>query len=657
MKMNRNTIYEIRRTKDEGRGTKSSRTSYFVLYISTVVFLFFSLPAFADVAIETSISRSKLPVGEQLVLDIVISNADGRIEQPSIGSIDGFISYSQGHSQEISIINGNSSSRNIYSYVLVANSTGEKTIGPFRVVIGGKEYTIAPVKVEVTQTGTSQGSYTWTQTPVTTPPTRAMPGANVGDQDIFVKAWLDRDEVYVNEPAILTYTLFTRLSATFKGFEKEPVTTGFWLEDFPPEKTVRRTEQFLNGQRYVVADVRKVALFPTQAGVFTVDPGTIAASVEVRNDDSFQTFFSGNVFGSRRQGFPPVFTTQVVPKVLATDAVRITAKALPVTGRPADFTGAVGRYEIESSLDKDHAEAGDPVTLRVRIRGQGNINTVQTPKLPKMDDFKVYDSSSSTNISKERLIVEGEKITETVIVPRKPGKFEIPPTAFIYFDPESGNYRTVKSEAHILEVSGITQPESVLPSSAPSSTESVYGSQEKEEVDLVASDIRFIKVSDDGKYVLKREIYREPLYWLLNGVLLLLIASGLFLSARRASGPANLKGSRLRRSHSVARAKLKAAGNLMKDGKSDAFYAELSRAVTGYFADKFGLPTQSLTLERVEELAGGLITAEQMNSIRRVFNDMSMGRFSRVQRSVEDMRESYSLADEVITFFEKVRLK
>ena len=627
----------------------------FLAFFTTSLFL--TASALADVAIETSVSRSQLPVGEQLVLDIVISNADGRIEQPSIGSIDGFISYSQGHSQEISIINGRSSSSNIYSYVLVANSTGAKTIGPFRVVIGGKEYTIAPVKVEVTQAGTPQGSYTWTQTPVTTPPTRAMPGANIGDQDIFVKAWLDRDEVYVNEPTILTYTLFTRLSATFKGFEKEPVTTGFWLEDFPPEKTVRRTEQFLNGQRYVVADVRKVALFPTQAGVFTVDPGTIAASVEVRNDDSFQTFFSGNVFGSRRQGFPPMFTTQVVAKVLPTDAVRITAKALPVTGKPADFTGAVGRYEIESSLDKDHVEAGDPVTLRVRIRGQGNINTVQTPKLPKMDDFKVYDSSSSTNISKERLVVEGEKITETVIVPRKPGKYDIPPATFTYFDPESGSYSTIKSESHLLEVSGITQPESFSTPLGPSSAGSVYGPQEKEEVDLVASDIRFIKTSDDGRDVPKKEIYREPFYWLLNGVLLLIAAASLFLSARRASGPGDVRGSRLRRSHSTARAKLKAASNLMKEGKSDAFYAELSRAVTGYFADKFGLPVQGITLERVEELAGELITAEQMNNILRIFNEMSMGRFSRTQRSVEDMRESYGLADEVITFFEKVKLK
>ena len=100
--------------------------------------------AFAEVAIETSVSRSVLPVGDQLTLDIIISNANGRIEQPKIGSIDGFTSYSQGRSQELSIVNGQSSSRSIFSYVLVANSSGEKTIGPFQVVIDGKEYKVSP---------------------------------------------------------------------------------------------------------------------------------------------------------------------------------------------------------------------------------------------------------------------------------------------------------------------------------------------------------------------------------------------------------------------------------------------------------------------------------------------------------------------------------
>jgi hypothetical protein len=627
-----------------------------ILVLTSVLFL--SAAAHAEVAIETAVSRSILPVGEQLTLDIIISNAQGRIESPKINSIDGFTSYSQGHQQEFSMINGQTSSRSIYTYVLVANSEGQKTIGPFQIVIGGKEYKVAPVKVEVTKTGAPQGGYTWQpQTPVSTPPQRAMPSGNVGDQDVFVKAWIDKDEVWVGEAATVTYTMFTRLSATFKGFDKEPVTTGFWVEDFPPEKTIRRTEQFLNGQRYVVADVRKMALFPTQSGVFTIDPGVLAATVEVRSDQTFQTFVSGNIFGSRR-GYFPGQVVEIVPKSLKTDAIQLTAKTLPETGKPQAFSGAVGQYEIESSIDKDRVEAGDPITLRVRVKGKGNINTLKMPKLPLMDDFKVYDSSTSTNVQKEKLIVEGERITETVIVPRKPGTYEIPAIAFIFFDPVTGAYQTVRSDPHKLVVTGTIQPDEPVSSSAglPASG-AFFGPETKEDVDLLAQDIRYIKTSDPGRKVPTKELYRDPFYWLGMGLLFFFALGTIFLSGRRTGELADVRDSRLRRSHAAARAKLKAAGQLMKGTESDPFYAEISRAVTGYFADKFNLSPQGLSLERVEELAKEHVSAEHTNRIKKLFHEMSMGRFARTQKSREEMKELYDLADEVITDFEKVKLK
>ena len=126
----------------------------------------------------------------------------------------------------------------------------------------------------------------------------------------------------------------------------------------------------------------------------------------------------------------------MVAKTLAANPVTLVVKSLPESGKPGNFNGAVGQYQIESSLDKSETQAGDPVTFRVRISGQGNINTLQTPALPKSEDFKIYDSSTSTNISKERLVVEGQKVTETVFVSRKAGSFTIPALTFSYFDPK-----------------------------------------------------------------------------------------------------------------------------------------------------------------------------------------------------------------------------
>jgi len=626
-----------------------------------LVAAFSATSAFAEVAIETSVSHSRVAVGDRLALDIIITGASGKIAKPVFPPIEGFSSYSQGHSQEISIVNGRMSSRSIFSYVLIANSEGRKTIGPFEINIDGRTFKAAPIQVEVVHNGSSAQSYpsqAYSQAPVVAPPPRALPGAGVSNRDIFVKTWLDKDEVYVNEPAMLTYTIYTRLSATYKGFEKEPVTTGFWVEDFPPEKTVKRTEQILDGSRYVVADIRKMALFPTQVGVFTLEPGTIAATVEVREQDNFDSFFSYNIFG-RRSGpaYSSPVMTQVFSKVLPTDPLRLTVKALPEAGKPASFTGAVGGYQIQSSVDKTEVEEGSPVTYRVRIGGQGNINTIQTPSLPKMEGFKIYDSSSSVNISKNRLVVEGEKVTETVLVPKKAGTYTIPALEFASFDPRSGNYKTLKTSPHTLVVKPGPEPEpeaSVTPGAAG------IEPAEKADIAVMGKDIRYIKSVEAEKAWPVRDLYKKPLYWAFNAGIILLSFWLMFFTAKRESVLSDLKGLRFRHSHKVARRRLKTAARFLKKDKKDEFYAEISKALSGYFADKLGQPAYSVTPETIGQ---GLppqameTASPALTDAKALFQEIDLGRFARVEKSREEMKKIYEMADKVITQFEKVKLK
>lgn len=618
-------------------------------------------PSYSAVSIETSVSRSVLAVGEDLVLDIIISDSTGKIIPPNITTIDGFSSYSQGRSQEISIINGISSSRNIFSYVLVANSVGKKKIGPFSITIGGKPYQVSAVDVEVMpDKGSSQNvGYAQavfpsipSQQPVNSPPQRALPTEDIGGQDIFVKVWFDKDEVFVNEPATLTYTLYTRMSATYKGFEKEPVTTGFWVEDFPPEKVIHKTEKILNGSRYVVADVRKMALFPTKAGVFTIDPGILAASVEVRNADDFNNFFSSNVFGRRSSMLPPAYFSQIVPKTIPTESQKLTVKALPETGKPQNFSGAVGKYAIESSVDKKEVEEGTPITYKIRIFGRGNINTVQTPNFPVVDDFKAYDSSSSVNISKDDFVVQGEKVTETVIVPKKAGTYTIPALSFSYFDPEDAQYKEIKTAVQTIQVKPSTLQEPSVQDSGGSGVVAV----QKEGLKNLAKDIRFIKQSKDMPLSWTQGFLKNPFYWPFNIFLLIAALTFAILAEIKSRVGSDLKGLRLRRSHRVARQKLKKANQFLKKNDQEAFFSELSRALHGYFADKLNLSEQAVNAEAIEkgltEPAPALI-----NEAKSLFHELALGRFARSNKTHEEMQELYSRADRLIVGFEKVKVK
>ncbi len=625
----------------------------FLIFLLTGLF---SSAAFAEVAIETAVSRSRLAVGEELQLDIIITNAEGKINTPVVSSIDGFTSYSQGRSQEIQIVNGRTSSKSIFSYLLIANSIGPKNIGPFEIQIADKTYKVAPVAVEVTQSsapGPSAGPAVYSQSAVSSPNPRALPTAGITNQDIFIKVWLDKDSVFVNEPAMLTYTLYTRLSATYRGFEKEPELTGFWVEDFPPEKTIKRTEQVLNGSRYVVADVRKIALFPNQSGVFTVDTGVLAAAVEIRSEDTFDSFFSYNVFG--RRNFPGAFISQVVERKIPADKVVLTVKALPEAGKPADFKGAVGNYRIESSLDKREVEAGTPVTFRVRLSGEGNIGTLEVPKLEKLDGFKVYDSSTSTHISKNRLLVEGEKIVETVIAPKNEGTYTVPPLTFSYFEPRTGTYKQLRTTAQILKVLP-GAPEAVEGVSQTNDAPSSLSPAAKEDIALLAKDIRYIKTTDDGRKLPDSELYRRPWFWAINALFLALTALFTTLSFKAPSSGSDL-AARSRRSKQIADQRLKKARHLLKAEKADEFYAELSKAVHGYFSDKLGLPGKWAAFEEVENVMRAKTEPALLDRARTLFDRMAAGRFSSAGSGEEEMRALYESAKDVITGFEKVRIR
>ncbi|MBI4432698.1 MAG: protein BatD [Candidatus Omnitrophica bacterium] len=609
----------------------------------------FPSTASADVAIETSVSRSRVSVGEEVTLDIIILNASDKISRPTIASIEGFTSYSQGHSQEITIVNGETSSKSVFSYVLIANSPGEKTIGPFEIHIGDRTYKAAPVKVDVTTSAASPRLVPVSQTPVSAPPVRALPSRNANDQDIFVKAWLDRDEVVVNEPAILTYTLYTRLSATYKGFEKEPQTTGFWVEEFPPDKTIKRTEQMFNGSRYVVADVRKIALFPTQVGVFSIDPGVLSAVVELRDQNDFDSFFSSSVFGQRRVLRSPMLS-QIVSKTLPAEKVVLTVKALPDKDKPSRFTGSVGNYQIESSIDKNEVQVGDPVTFRVKVWGEGNINTLSIPAVPELRDFKVYDSATSTNISKNRLMVEGEKSAETVIVPKKAGTVVIPSLSFDYFDPHASAYRQIQTQPHTLVVIPSTEAKTPEPGS---SVEPV----EKEDVAFVANDIHFIK-TDVSPLNRLPELPTNPFYWALNGALLIAYGFISVLARRRGEEAADLKIFRFRRSRGMAGRKLRGAASLLREDRQEAFYDEIAKAVYGYFADRLNRPSQAIDADVIESRAAEEeVSPEMINQIRSLLAELSLGRYGSVKKTKEQMRDLLEKAHEVIQKFEKVRLK
>ena len=115
---------------------------------------------------------------------------------------------------------------------------------------------------------------------------------------------------------------------------------------------------------------------------------TLNVHVENVSADPFSPDFFSSFFGHGEE------TT------LRTEPVAITVKPLPEP-KPAGFKGAVGRYTLSSSIDKETVSAGQPVTLSVTIAGSGNIKSLPDLEIPSVLNFRTFDTTAATNVDKK----------------------------------------------------------------------------------------------------------------------------------------------------------------------------------------------------------------------------------------------------------------
>jgi hypothetical protein len=613
-------------------------------------------PAFAEVNIEASVNPAKVAVGDPVELTIAVTGASGGIKAPKLPELKGFRSYSQGHSEEFSFVNGRSTSRSVFTYVLVPSEEGVFTIDSIEVPINGKVFKTGNLKIEVGPTTAARPPTSPAGKPiarVVPPSSRSMPPDYMASQEIFVRAWSDREEAYVNQPIYLTYTLYTRTSATFKGFEDEPETAGFWVEDFPPNPQVSRQERNLGGYRYVIADVRQVALFPTEAGVKRFNPGSLKVDAEIVRDASGGSPFAQSSFFGRRYN-PARLVTEIHPRILETEPINFNIKPLPIEGKPADFSGAVGHFKIEASLDQIQVEEGHPVTLKLRVTGEGNLNTLDMPKPVKMDSFKSYDSSSGLNLNKERMTVEGEKTLETVLVPRRAGDYTFPAIPFSFFDPVKEQYVTLQTRPMTLKVTPApegeaSQPEPAIPSApaagptAPSDPPGLEG-------------IRFVKANQGAIGHLSAPPMTGRIYWLLqiSAFLTALVFLVLRLSFEKLG--INLLGAKPKRFKGEAQKHFRIAKRAVKGDSEKEFFEAVSRGVYGYFADKLRIEIGGVGIARVEEALRDKLSPEEIGAVRDLFHRIDYGRFAQVKMSQEERKNLYGEAERIVSLMEKKRL-
>jgi len=583
--------------------------------ITILLTLLITAPAFG-LSISSTVDKTEVELGDPITLSVSITGERGSTPDPVLPDLSDFEVYSSGKNTSISIINGRFSSTLELSYVLVPKKMGVLTIGPIIVKERNKTVSSGPIQIEVKKPGQISPS----RKPDRKTETARMPGRT---ENFFIEQFIDKRKPYVGQQVTLTFRFYQAENLWEQPTLEWPEFSGFTVEDLPPNN---RYFKIINNKRYKVTEIKR-ALFPITSGEITID----SPRLTIREDifDSFMDPF--NMFGrSRRRARPSG------PQVLTANRIKLDVKPLPSRGKPDNFTGAVGKYRIRASVDKDSVGVDEPITMKVILSGTGNIKSLPAVSIPEMPDFRVYESGKTESINNSGGIVSGSKTFEQAVIPVTSGNFRIPPIEFSFFNPDAGKYQTVRTDPIDILASG----EALVD----------IGGVPKNIIGAGQKSFAYI-ITEFSKPDKPLYIYRSTLFWIMQFVPVFGMIAAVLLRMRHRKMMGDQVYARRMSAGKKSKALFKSALRKKEIGDIEGFYGELYSSLIGYVADRLILEKSSLTVDDINAL--DKIDPETKSELAAFLNDILVARFAPGSNSAMNMDEAFIKASGLLKRLEK----
>lgn len=639
-----------------------------------VLSLFFCLGAITclqaqEFRFTTTVSSNRVALDEPFQIQFMLENAPNvtSVSPPAFNDFEILQGPSQMQGQ--SIMNGRRSEYIALIYVIQAKRVGNFTLPGATARSDGKLVRSNPVTIEVLKSNTARGNQGQQQAAPqgSYPPSRAQRQQSQSDEmeavlkngedvneklrkNIFVKVDVDKTSLYEGEQLTATYKLYTRLP-TNSSVTKVPAFKGFSAKDIELPNPPQASEEVVNGARFRVFTIRKTLLFPLQSGNLELDPVEVDNHVklvklvknnnkkardpfaDVFNDPAFRDPFDDPFFDDFFNR--PEVTYEDVPYKIQTAPVRVNVKPLPVDNRPVSFAGAVGKFNMTATIDKNNLTTDDALTLKVVISGQGNVNLLNGPKVEVPAGFEKYDPKVTDNIEKNSNPLSGTRQFEYVLMPQEAGDQVIPPVEFSYFDAASNTYKSVRSEAFTVHVAPGKQTK-----------------REKEDFSVNKNTITsnytgVLNWVKQGKFLLV-----SPLFYILLLLPILALIAAIIFYRRRSYQQNNAAFLKHRYANKVALKRLELAARYLKEGKDKAFYEETSRAIWGYLSNKLHVPFADLSKQLIQDrLTQQQVSEQYTTKLFSLLDDCEMALYTPMHNN-DKMQDTYRQAVEVISQLE-----
>lgn len=264
-----------------------------------------------------------------------------------------------------------------------------------------------------------------------------MPGEDIDKkvrENFFLTASISKSSCYVGEPLMAVYKACSRLNARSQ-VSKRPSFTGFSVVEMVDGYDAEPSVEAVNGKNYYVHLVRKVQLFPLQAGKYVIDDAQVESVIQfVKDASNVTTMFDPS--GQHILRHAVTISSKTLP---------VEVKPLPEDGQPADFNGAVGNYTVTASTDRHKVELGDQLKYKLTVQGKGNFPLITAPDIRFPEGVDKGEVAVTEQLNPYQFPLSGSKTFEYLIALKKPGLLTIPAISFSFFDPADKKYHTVLS--------------------------------------------------------------------------------------------------------------------------------------------------------------------------------------------------------------------
>lgn len=502
--------------------------------------------------------------------------------------------------QSSTFINGKGTTSYSLAYNIKAKKPGKYVIESATVKVNGKELKSNPIPIEVVKKKQLQ------------------PGEVDTENDFFILAEPSTTTARIGQQITIDYKLYSKVKIESYDLGEDPEYNGFFAQDIR-QFSYRTMQEEIDGEMYATKVFKRVALFPQQAGLLTIDPLNLRL---------------GKTQPGRRRSF---FFNEVKYIPYQVDSVNVNVIPFPSDSIPPNFSGAVGTYAMKASVNNRNLTTDDALVITMSIEGNGDLKRIISPTMNLGENFEVYEPRILEEVNFEKSgQIFGRKILEYQALPLNTGTYSVQPR-FTYYDTDSLKFITL----------GVTPLEVVVKKGRKKKESNIV---EKAEDQPVFSSIKTeTTFSKKGTF-----FFGSTLFWIFTILPLLFLGGALIYRQKLIrDGSIDLDLLKMQRAQKVAVQKLAQAEQFMTSQNSKAFYDEVSRASFGYVCDKLKIPISELSKANIQDKLQSLNVSQQhIDNFIQIIRTCEMALFAGMDNSAS-MQETYKNAKEVIVKIEE----